>query len=136
MSKIEHLGPVYTMTTHKDTLYTAGSEGVVREWNLTGIQKGEVKRKAEREIHSDVIWELNHHKSLPALLSSGADGIIQLFKTSSSVQLQHQFTRRMNNGEDLHTPTSLDWLNGDRFITAYADLTDLVTYDIHNVSVT
>jgi hypothetical protein len=38
----EHLGPVYTMTTNKDSLYTAGSEGVLRHWDLSSLAKGKI----------------------------------------------------------------------------------------------
>jgi len=52
----EHLGPVFTMAKHKEMLYTAGSEGLVRQWDLSGLEKGRVALKLEKELHNDVIW--------------------------------------------------------------------------------
>ena len=126
----EHLGPVFTMTKYKDQLYTGGSEGLIRQWDLSGLDKGRVICKLEKELHNDVIWELNHHRSLPLMLSSSADGLIQLVRTEQHLSLQHRFLRKMNNGEQLYTPTSLDWLDTDRFVTSYLEIPDVVVFDI------
>lgn len=129
----EHLGPVFTMTKYKDQLYTGGSEGLIRQWDLSGLDKGRVTCKLEKELHNDVIWELNHHRSLPLMLSSSADGLIQLVRTEQYLSLQHRFLRKMNNGEQLYTPTSLDWLDTDRFVTSYLEIPDVVVFDIATV---
>lgn len=130
---LEHLGPVFAMSKHLDSLYTAGSEGLVRQWDLSDIKKGNVSCTLEAELHSEVIWELNHHKSLPLMLTSGADGLIQLVRTDVQLALQHRFLRKLTNGEQLYTPTSLDWIGNDRFVTSYVELADIVLFDIPTV---
>lgn len=122
------------MTKSGDLLFTAGSEGLVRQWNLAGLEKGQIICKLEQELHSDVIWELNHHRALPFMLTSGSDGQIQLVRTDQQLSLQHRFIRSQSNGEQLYTPTSLDWLNDERFVTSYVELADVVAYDIPTVS--
>jgi len=69
------------------------------------------------------------------MLSSGADGLIQLLRSDQQLSLQHRFVRKMNNGEQLYTPTSLDWLDSDRFVTSYLGLADVVVFDISTVRI-
>lgn len=56
----EHLGPVYASTTHRNSLFTGGLEGVVRQWDFDSLL-ADGKSLNEEEIHSDVIWDLQHH---------------------------------------------------------------------------
>lgn len=121
------------MTNFKNKLYTGGSEGVVRQWDLSQLTSGDAAFIMEKELHSDVIWDLNHHRSSNLMLSSGADGLIQLFRTDQKIELLSQFTRP-SNSDHLLTPTSLDWLNNDRFVTGYVDLMEIVVFDVERVS--
>lgn len=75
------------MARHQGRLYTGGSEGVIRQWDLSELAKGNATCLLDHEFHSDVIWELNHSASTSSLLSSGADGVIRLFRTDSDLEL-------------------------------------------------
>lgn len=75
------------MASHKTKLFTGGSEGVIRQWELSELQKGSATCVMDFEAHSDVIWELNHSAHSNRMLSSGADGLIQLFKTDVELEL-------------------------------------------------
>lgn len=127
----EHLGPVFASARYDNFVFTGGLEGVVRQWEFNSLVTDE-GCYADKEIHTDVIWDLQHHPTEKLLLSSSADGTIKLTSThTKGLANKAEFKRKIEGGLDI--PTSVEWL-GNMFSSGFRFLTSLLIYDIETVS--
>jgi striatin 1/3/4 len=96
-----HTGPLFAISggnrTHKRLFFTAGSEGLIKIWNLPSV--GEVNQYGDTfdgrnycvgifsEPTNEAFWDLRHHAYLDVLLSVSAGQQALLWKTAD-LQMQ------------------------------------------------
>lgn len=128
--------------------YTAGIEGIVRAWKLPWVE--EVKQfESDAEFTTklcqyvwdahpnEIIWDLKHHNYDPLLLTASADGLISLWKTLETEEIEklteeedekieerlfiRNFSLNLDEVSEGSSPICLDWLNMSKnnFIACY-----------------
>lgn len=103
-----HSGPLFSLETHNNIIYTAGNEGIIKVWSLPKINSNDNIDETS-SLHqtlqsnhnysdvedifnsnigyhintNEVIWDLKHHPTSNILASLSADGSIYFYKTGS-----------------------------------------------------
>lgn len=162
----EHMGPIFTMAitpasiaSENNVVYTAGTEGVIRAWNLPFPKNNDPKDIANANLHSgpwllsqwrghcDTVWDLAHHPTEPLIISSGADGSVKLWQSFESDEdsgmlkigrgvLLGNCVYKPHSLSMIDVPTSVSWLPNfpTHFCSGYVLSNSIVTFDIETVS--
>lgn len=118
----EHLGPVYCVTSVGSEVFTAGAEGVVRQWSIDELLKNN-RASHELDLHGDSIWGMISKEGL--LVTSSSDRSHKIVCTRNG--LQEQVCLQVSN-ED--TPTAMDWLGDNKFVSGYVRSQRIIVYDL------
>jgi len=104
-----HIGPVTSLSEGNRQLFSAGFDGYIWKWSTLGLADafGSCSFPVRKgwKAHSDVVWKVAHHPSLPLLLSCGAEGLVKVWDSDS------EQTRTSHSVEG---PTTALWLPFDR----------------------
>lgn len=85
-----HTGPLFSLETFGDLVYSAGNEGIIKVWKVPKekdiLPFGDVESLFNCNIAylqrtNEVVWDLKHHKTKPLLCAMCSDGLTYLWKT-------------------------------------------------------
>lgn len=87
-----HTGPLFSLETHDDLIYSAGNEGIIKIWKLP--KYSEVSPFSDSEVlfncniaffqkTSEIIWDMKHHPTKNVLVALASDGMAYFWKTVS-----------------------------------------------------
>lgn len=87
-----HTGPLFSLETHDDLIYSAGNEGIIKIWKLP--KYSEVSPFSDSEVlfncniaffqkTSEIIWDMKHHPTKNILVALASDGMAYFWKTVS-----------------------------------------------------
>lgn len=89
-----HTGPLFSLETKEDIIYTAGNEGQIKIWQLPNINDYNIYGDSELLFNSNiafyhvadevVIWDIKHHPSKNLIVSSVSNGNLYFYKTTTS----------------------------------------------------
>lgn len=163
----EHTGPIFTMaiapssiTAENNVVYTAGTEGIIRAWNLPSLQRFNNSKESQAtslhqsqlllsqwRAHCDTVWDLAHHPTDPLILSSGADGSVKLWQSFETDEAAEML--KIGNGVLLgncvykpsslamiDVPTAVAWFPNysTHFCSGYVLSNSIVAFNIETVS--
>ena len=83
------MAPIYTICGDNENIFTAGAEGVVRQWDVNNFMD-QPRPIAETELHEDSIWELAWNPVSSKLASSSSDGWIKIIKIGNNALVADQ----------------------------------------------
>lgn len=136
-----HTGPLYSLETKDELIYTAGNEGIIKIWRVP--RYSEVSPYGDSEIlfncniaflhkTQEVVWDIKHHPTKNLLVSLASDGNAYFWKTStadeylqslSDNKLDKWFLSSTKCGNGDVNPTTGCFLTSDNSIFA-SGLTD------------
>ena len=145
----DHFAPLftvsgYTTNTQQNYVFAAGSEGIIKVWEIPHdlrVFNYNLKSSSSQvawKAHSEPIWELNHHKIKPLMISSSPDGV-KLWHTIDNSDFQKLIPGKMltrfayRNSKELFPdrPTSVCWsYPSDNIIVGFASTANICIFDI------
>lgn len=85
-----HTGPLFSLETKDDLIYTAGNEGIIKIWKAPKPGDLQLFCESDQIFNSniaylqkttEIIWDLKHHPTKNILASVSSDNYIHLWKT-------------------------------------------------------
>lgn len=99
-----HTGPLYSLETKDDLIYTAGNEGIIKIWRLPRYNEvpnpyGDVETLFNCNIAflqktNEVVWDLRHHPTKNLLIALSADGYANIYKTGTADEFLQSLTEQ------------------------------------------
>lgn len=99
-----HTGPLYSLETKDDLIYTAGNEGIIKIWRLPRYNEvptpyGDVETLFNCNIAflqktNEVVWDLKHHPTKSMLIALSADGFANIYKTGTADEFLQSLTEQ------------------------------------------
>ena len=124
MTVRQHLGPVYTLAVSDNFLFTAGAEGVVRQWSMESLLNGE-SPCFEEECHDEPIWSMALNEKRGLLLTSSADQTLNLLKINGN-SLESSWKAKIEDD----TPTVVEWMGDNRFLSGFRSKQKIGVFDV------
>lgn len=160
-----HTGPLFSLETYEDLIYSAGNEGIIKIWRLP--RYSEVSPFGDCEVlfncniaffqkTNEIIWDIKHHPKKNLLSSLSSDGFAYFWKTGtpdeyfqsltdnkldkwylSKLNCQTGSSNSSNNSNSVDiNPTTGHYLNNDNNVFAVGMTDGSITFiDINKLSV-